>query len=76
MSGDLQSGQRLVIKELSERFHVSSTPNREALVQLKGIGFVDFAPNCGAVARKFTASEVREICQVRRVLECEATRRS
>ena len=72
--GTLRTGQRLVIKELSERFQVSSTPIREALVQLEGIGIIDFVPNCGAVVRKVTTSDVREVCQVRRALECEATR--
>jgi len=35
---------------------------------------VDLLPNRGAVVRSITVQEVREVCQVRRVLECEATR--
>jgi DNA-binding GntR family transcriptional regulator len=31
-------------------------------------------PNKGAIVRAVTAREVREICQVRRLLECQATR--
>lgn len=76
LQGKLRAGQHLVIKELSERFEVSSTPVREALVQLDGIGIVDFAPNRGAVVRRVTAADVNEVCQVRRALECEATRRA
>jgi DNA-binding GntR family transcriptional regulator len=72
--GTLRAGQHLVIKDLSERFHVSSTPIREALVQLEGVGIVDFIPNSGAVVRKVTTADVREVCQVRRALECEAIR--
>ena len=72
--GTLRAGQRLVIKDLSERFQVSSTPIREALVQLEGIGIIDFVPNSGAVVRQVTTADVREVCQVRRALECEATR--
>ncbi len=45
--GKLRAGQHLVIKDLSQRFQVSSTPIREALVQLEGTGIIDFAPNCG-----------------------------
>lgn len=75
-NGTLRAGQRLVIKELSGRFQVSSTPIREALVQLEGIGIIDFAPNRGAVVREVTTADVREVCQVRRALECEATRRA
>jgi len=72
--GKLRAGQHLVIKDLSERFRVSSTPIREALVQLEGTGIIDFAPNCGAVVRKLTTADVEEVSQVRRALECEATR--
>ena len=49
---------------------------REALISLAGVGIIDLAPNRGAVVRRVTAQDVREICQVRRALECEATRRA
>ena len=76
LQGTLKAGQHLVIKDLSARFHVSSTPIREALVQLEGVGILDFIPNAGAVVRRVTSADVKEICQVRRALECEATRRA
>jgi DNA-binding GntR family transcriptional regulator len=69
--GRLSAGQHLVISDLSKRLGVSSTPVREALVALEGIGIVDSIPNRGAVVRQVTRAEV---CQVRRSLECEATR--
>jgi DNA-binding GntR family transcriptional regulator len=72
--GRLRAGQHLVTQELAGRFGVSHTPIREALIALAGMGIIDFLPNRGAVVRRVTAREVREICQVRRVLECEATR--
>jgi DNA-binding GntR family transcriptional regulator len=72
--GRLRAGQHLVTQELADRFGVSATPIREALIALEGIGIVDLLPNRGAVIRRVTADEVGEICQVRRVLECEATR--
>jgi DNA-binding GntR family transcriptional regulator len=59
---------------LAERFGVSHTPIREALITLAGIGIVDLLPNRGAVVRRVTSREVREVCQVRRALECEAAR--
>jgi DNA-binding GntR family transcriptional regulator len=74
--GKIQAGKHLVIKDLADRFEVSPTPVREALVALEGIGIVDLIPNRGAVVRKVTAVEVKEICQVRKALECEATRAS
>lgn len=72
--GELRAGQHLVAQELADRYGVSQTPIREALITLAGIGVVDLLPNRGAVVRTVTARDVREVCQVRRVLECEATR--
>jgi DNA-binding GntR family transcriptional regulator len=72
--GRLRAGQRLVTEQLAQRFGVSHTPIREALIELTGIGIVDLFPNRGAVVRPVTARDVREICQVRRILECAATR--
>jgi DNA-binding GntR family transcriptional regulator len=72
--GRLHAGEHLVTQELAERFGVSHTPIREALITLAGIGIIDLLPNRGAIVRRLTPHEVREVCQVRRVLECEATR--
>src|SRR4051812_10967485 len=74
VQGRLRAGGHLVTRELAERFGVSHTPIREALIALAGIGIVDLLPNRGAVVRHVRADEVREICDVRSVLECEATR--
>ena len=72
--GRIRAGQRLVTRDLAERFGVSHTPIREALISLAGIGVIDLLPNRGAVVRQVTRNEVSEVCQVRRALECEATR--
>jgi DNA-binding GntR family transcriptional regulator len=72
--GRLCAGAHLVTQELAQRFGVSHTPVREALVTLAGIGLIDLLPNRGAVVRRVTATDVVEVCHVRRVLECEATR--
>ena len=72
--GRYHSGQRLVVRSLADEFAVSPTPIREALVELAGIGIVDLLPNRGAVVRKVTKEDVAELCQIRRVLESEASR--
>jgi DNA-binding GntR family transcriptional regulator len=72
--GRLRAGEHLVMQELSDRLGVSPTPIREALIALAGIGIVELLPNRGAVVRRFTSNDIRELCQVRRALECEATR--
>jgi DNA-binding GntR family transcriptional regulator len=72
--GRLRAGKHLVTQDLADRFGVSHTPIREALIALAGIGIIDLLPNRGAVVRLVTETDVREICQVRLVLEREATR--
>ncbi len=72
--GELQAGRHLVTQELADRFAVSHTPIREALIALAGIGIIDLVPNRGAIVRRVTSKEVREVVQVRRALECEAVR--
>lgn len=72
--GRLRPGQRLVTQELALRFGVSHTPIREALISLAGLGIIDLLPNRGAIVRRVTAREVREVYQVRRLLEASATR--
>jgi DNA-binding GntR family transcriptional regulator len=72
--GRFRAGQRLVTESLANRFGVSHTPIREALIELRGMGVIDLLPNRGAVVRKLTAQNVREVCRVRAVLEGEAVR--
>lgn len=72
--GKLPAGTRLMVMKLAERFGTSSTPVREALVELAGIGVVDFIHNRGVVVTPFGPNELREIYQLRRILETEAAR--
>ena len=72
--GAIDAGRHLVTQEVAQRFGVSHTPVREALAALAGIGIIDLVPNRGAIVRRVSHREIREICQVRRALECEAVR--
>jgi DNA-binding GntR family transcriptional regulator len=72
--GRLPTGAHLVMKNLTERFGLSSTPIRESLLELEAIGVVEFVHNRGAVVRPFGEEQLREIFQLRRILEVEATR--
>jgi DNA-binding GntR family transcriptional regulator len=72
--GRLRAGEHLVTQSLAERFGVSHTPVREAIVALAGMGVVDLLPNRGATVQYVSSRDVMEIAQVRRVLECTATR--
>lgn len=72
--GRLRAGQHLATQQLADRFGVSHTPIREALIALAGIGVIDLVPNRGAIVRRVAGNDICEIFQVRRALECEAVR--
>lgn len=74
VQGRFVAGQHLVTQELAQRFSVSHTPIREALIALGGIGLLTLQPHRGAVVRQISPREVREVCRVRRAMECEAVR--
>jgi len=60
--------------KLAARFETSSTPIREALVELETLGVVEFVHNRGARVGPFGPRELREVFDLRRILESEAAR--
>jgi DNA-binding GntR family transcriptional regulator len=74
IEGRLEEGTRLRVEHLSDQLGVSVTPIRESLVELAGIGMVELRPNRGAMLRPFGPQQLREIYDLRRILESEATR--
>lgn len=72
--GEINEGDRLVVQKLARDLGVSATPVREALVELESIGLVENIPNRGAVCHALGQKQIREIYQIRRILEVEATR--
>lgn len=72
--GAMPAGTRLIVQKLAARFGISSTPIREALVELESVGLVRFVHNRGALIKPFGPTELRELFQIRRILESEATR--
>src|SRR6184192_3507449 len=73
VSGELAPGSVLRQEQLSERFHVSRTPVREALRRLAALGLVSFAPNRGVRVRTVSREELHEAFLVRAELESLAT---
>ena len=69
-------GEPLREAALVERFGVSKTPIREALVRLERDGLVEIAPYRGARARTYTADDLRQLYEVRELLETECARRA
>lgn len=69
LDGELPGGTRLLQSEIGARLDVSTTPVREALRDLATEGLVFFGAHRGAVVRTLQLSEVREIYDLRMVLE-------
>ncbi|MGW4735580.1 GntR family transcriptional regulator [Streptomyces shenzhenensis] len=73
IAGRLRPGDRLVERELAERFGVSRVPVREAIRALVAEGFVHFESARRTVVRRLTPTDVRELFELREALEVYAT---
>ncbi|MET0517543.1 MAG: GntR family transcriptional regulator [Burkholderiaceae bacterium] len=73
-SGLLVPGARLDVKMVAERFGVSRTPAREALLQLSAAGLIDFQPRRGGRVTQLEPPEVLGMIEVLVVLEAHAAR--
>jgi DNA-binding GntR family transcriptional regulator len=74
LNGQLKPGQKLVERELCASLDISRTLLREVLPQLQGEGLIKTVAHRGPFVALIDAQEVREIYQVRRVLETLAVR--
>ncbi|WP_373066214.1 GntR family transcriptional regulator [Zavarzinia sp.] len=73
-SGEYAPGQRLVVADVTRHLSVSAGPVREAIRRLTGEGLVEIVPHKGASVREITADDIREIHQLREVVEGLAAR--
>lgn len=69
LGGQLMGGERLVQTDLANQLDVSITPVREALRDLASEGLVILDAHRGALVRKLDVNEVRELYELRIVLE-------
>ncbi|MEV5028121.1 GntR family transcriptional regulator [Paenibacillus sp. LPE1-1-1.1] len=76
LAGDLQPGARLLVLEIAKKFNISQAPVREALERLKSAGFITGIPNKGSVVSNITSKEIRDIFELREIIEGFAVRRS
>lgn len=74
LKGDIPPGQRLVESQLASQVGTSRTPIREALHNLEFEKLIKAIPKVGYIVCDITESDIREICEIRVVLESLAIR--
>ena len=74
LTGRLQPGSRLIESDLTARFAVSRGPVREALRRLSADGLIEHWPHRGAIVRRLTEREIRELFLIRIEMEALAAR--
>jgi DNA-binding GntR family transcriptional regulator len=76
VNGVLPPGAVLREAELAARFGVSKTPLRDALVRLQKDGFVEIPPYRSAVVVGYRRTDLREIYELRELLEGACARQA
>ncbi len=69
VTGEIKPGQRLDETELANRYGVSRTPVREALMILESINLVERRPRQGAIVKGVTLSRLVQLMEALRELE-------
>jgi DNA-binding GntR family transcriptional regulator len=75
LQGAFQPGEHLRQDRLAEAIGVSRIPVRSALLQLESEGLITFHPYRGAVVNDLSTDEMREIYEMRALLEAHALRK-
>ena len=75
-SGEYKSGDELSLTDIAAQLGVSRTPEREAFQLLEGEGLITLRMNKGAVVNTIDRKFVRDIVEMRILLEAEAARRA
>jgi DNA-binding GntR family transcriptional regulator len=76
VAGELRPGQRVGQEEIAERLGVSLAPVREALAALEQEGQLTYRPRRGYFVTELRLEDLREIYELRALLEDRAARRA
>jgi len=74
VSGEFEPGEPLSETALAVKLGVSKTPIREAFRRLNAEGLIEIKPQRGTFVFDMSAEEVRDLCELREVLEIAAAR--
>lgn len=72
----LKQGDPLNESILSKELKTSKTPIREAFQQLEKEGFIENIPGKGSFVSRISIQDIREIFEIREILECEVVKRA
>jgi DNA-binding GntR family transcriptional regulator len=74
--GARESGERLNVEAIADEYNTSVTPVRDALQMLSHEGLVDIKPRSGYFVKSITLKQLRDLLDVRRVLELTGIERA
>lgn len=72
LRGRFAPGERLSALQLAALYGISQTPVRAALARLEGDGLIEILPRRGTFVAQCSEKDVREVFQLRRIIECAA----
>ncbi|MCF7890282.1 GntR family transcriptional regulator [Candidatus Bipolaricaulota bacterium] len=73
---EIKQGEKIDVRKLEEEFGVSRAPVREALQRLADQGLVEVKPRVGYFAINMTSRQIKDISEMRKLLETFALRKS
>lgn len=76
LGSDVRPGQRLSHRSLAKDLGLSRSPVREALLQLEAEGLIEHRPQSGVYLREISATELRELYDMRALIEPYAAARA
>ncbi|MBI5952307.1 MAG: GntR family transcriptional regulator [Chloroflexi bacterium] len=74
--GQRESAERLNIEEIAKEYNTSVTPVRDALQMLSHEGLVVIKPRSGYFVATITLKQLRDLLDIRRILELSAVERA
>lgn len=76
IDGELPPGLPINEADFARELEVSKTPVREALRQLERDGFVENVPGRGSTISHITPQDIREVFEIREIIESSAAKRA
>jgi DNA-binding GntR family transcriptional regulator len=76
ISQAMKPGEPISEGILAQELEISTTPIREAIQQLEREGFIENIPGKGNFVSQISIQDLRELFEIREMLECEAIKRA